>query len=271
MQRGEAIISRGIEIPNLPQQRVTLVAVSEMTPASVVKALQALSIKVMKVTADNRFTGSVSSHADMRCHLTGSQTGFCTDESLRAEFLRRGISLFRTNVHKFSKYPEDCSLNAARVGSYVFANPRCMCKELQKFYKEEQEQQKIEFIPVRQGYTKCNIAVVDERSIITEDNGIAAAARKAGLDVLQLRPGMVQLDGYPYGFIGGSCGKLAPNVLAFAGSVWGHPQVEQIIRFLKEHHVRALSLGNGLLQDIGGILPVKEKELENQKKRNYTK
>ena len=113
-------------------------------------------------------------------------------------------------------------------------------------------------IPVRQGYAKCSTAVVSEHAIITADSGIANAASLAGLDVLKLQPGYIHLDGYAYGFIGGTCGKLSASTIAFAGSVNRHPQAAEILKFLEQHQVQAISLYEGPLQDIGGILPLAE-------------
>ena len=69
---------------------------------------------------------------------------------------------------------------------------------------------------VTQGYANCSVAVVDERWIITADCGIARACRAAGLDVLQICPGFIR-SGMVLGFIGGCCGKLGADQLAFTG------------------------------------------------------
>lgn len=242
-----------VDSPNLPTSSVTMVAVSE-DAVEAIAALKQFGIRVLKITKSPKFAEPVASHADMQCHLVTGTTGFCTDDSLQKAFRNVGIHLCRTKVQNFSAYPEDCSLNAARVGSLVFANPKCICQELfeaiQRLY--------LTLIPVHQGYAKCSTVVVSERAIITADSGIAHAAGSAGLDILKLQPGYIRLDGYAYGFIGGTCGKLSASTIAFAGSVNSHPQAAEILKFLEEHQVQAISLHEGPLQDIGGILPLAE-------------
>jgi hypothetical protein len=266
---------RWVNSPNLPQNPVSAVAVSERA-GDVIQALETMKITVLKVPGDPRFSAPVSSHADMQCHFLSGGKGFCTNELLQRRFAAAGIFLLQTNVYDFSQYPQDCSLNAARIGHLIFANPKCLCPELKQAYQK----QGLHLIPVQQGYAKCSIVPVNEDAAITEDSGIADAVQSAGIDVLRLRPGAVALQGYPYGFIGGTCGKIAKNKLAFAGCIMRHPEARQILSFLQKHHVQAVSLIDGPLQDIGGILPLTEKEQateepsERKEKfaiRNYTK
>ncbi|WOC31008.1 MULTISPECIES: DUF6873 family GME fold protein [Caproicibacterium] len=226
------------------------------TAVQAVDALQQLGVSVVQILPSAQFAASVAAHADLQCCLMGAGEGFCANVQVQAAFQRIGIHLFQTNVHDFSTYPQDCSLNAARIGHFVFANPKCICTELQANIAERG----LQLVAVRQGYAKCSIAVVSEQAIMTADTGIAEAARTVGFDVLLLKPGHIELEGYPYGFIGGACGKLSATVLAFAGTISTHPQAVEISLFLKKHGVQALSLYDGSLQDIGGILPLAETE-----------
>lgn len=243
-----------VESPNLPKHPVTAVAVSSQAH-DVIAALEQMKIRVLRVPIAKQFAEPVASHADMQCHLTGHNRGICANTQLQDIFCKQyGGDFCRTSIGDFLSYPKDCSLNAARVGPFIFANPKCVCSEL----KNSIHQLGLTFVPVHQGYTKCSMAVVKKNAIMTADAGIAAAARKVGFDVLLLQPGHVLLSGYSYGFIGGTCGKLSSDVLAFAGSVKMHPQAAEIFTFLKKHNVKALSLCKGPLRDIGGILPLIE-------------
>ena len=239
--------------PNLPDGQITAAAVSEQAE-DVISALQQCGIHSIVVPASERFAKPVASHPDMRCWLTGGIQGFCTDKIIQNQMESIGMHLLQTNVQNFLQYPNDCSLNAARIGRFVFANPECLCDEV----KYAIEHLHLKLIPVKQGYAKCSIAVVSEHAIITSDIGIADAAASVGFDVLQLEPGSIQLDGYPYGFIGGTCGKLSAHILAFAGSLQMHPQAAEITQFLSDHNVVPISLTKGMLQDIGGILPLRQ-------------
>lgn len=72
---------------------------------------------------------------------------------------------------------------------------------------------------VNQGYTRCATAVVAKDAIITMDLGIRALAQFLGIDVLLVHEENVFLDGYDYGFLGGCCGLIDKNVVAFTGKL----------------------------------------------------
>ena len=110
-----------------------------------------------------------------------------------------------------------------------------------------------------QGYTRCAAAIVDQNSVITADMGLSMVLKRAGLTVLEIQPGAIRLPGYPYGFIGGCCGLIAPNQLAFTGSLGFHPDSQKIKSFLQERGVQWIELTNEPLLDIGGIIPITER------------
>ena len=85
------------------------------------------------------------------------------------------------------------------------------------------------------------------------------ALRTKGFAVLLIRPGHIALPGYDTGFIGGCCGKLAPDKLAFAGALSSHPDGERMREFLHSRCVAPVELRESPLVDVGGILPLRER------------
>jgi hypothetical protein len=140
------------------------------------------------------------------------------------------------------------------VGKRLICNPRFTDIVLLEHCASEG----IEIINVKQGYAKCSVCVVDENSIITADIGIANAAESVGLSVLRISAGYICLPGHECGFIGGCCGKLAPDIMAFCGDLSTHPDHKSIDAFLRERGVFAESLCRGQLTDIGGMIPLAE-------------
>lgn len=118
----------------------------------------------------------------------------------------------------------------------------------------------ITLVPVNQGYAKCSVCAVDERSIITQDPSIAQAAKRHGLNVLKIQAGRILLPGYDTGFIGGCSGLLGRKLLAFTGSLGAHPDGEWIKEFLHSRGVEPLELTDGPLYDVGSILPLLEED-----------
>ncbi len=74
------------------------------------------------------------------------------------------------------------------------------------------------------------------------------------MKVLRIRPGDIRLPGYSYGFIGGCCGKLAPDMMAFTGKLDKHRDGTRIKAFLGDRGVRTLELLEGELLDVGGLI-----------------
>ena len=149
-------------------------------------------------------------------------------------------------------YPYDAGLNFCIVGDKLFFNPKtanaklvekCGCKQ---------------FIPVKQGYTKCSICVIDENSIITSDKRIAEAAENAGMDALYLSEPFVKLDGFGYGFIGGAAFKISETDIAFTGKIVDTIVERKIESFLSRRNINPIYLTDSQIFDIGSAIPLTE-------------
>ena len=111
-------------------------------------------------------------------------------------------------------------------------------------------------VDVRQGYARCSSAVVDGRSVITADPGIAAALMKLGdVDVLTVEPGHVLLPGFDYGFIGGASGRVGDELI-FSGDLSAHPDFRAIEAFADQRGVRLKCFPEFPLTDIGSIIEI---------------
>lgn len=242
-----------VHTPNLPEKDATLVAVSFQNN-TIIHALHQRNIDTILILPDPRLPSSISSHADMLIHHLGRNHMAVVKGSMLKDRLEKiDFEVIETDKNISEKYPHDVALNAARVGDFLICNPSALDEKVYWYCEEK----KIKMIPVRQGYAKCSVAIVNEFSIITADLGIAQAAEKVGLDVLKISPGYVNLDGYSYGFLGGTCGKIGKNKLAFAGNIQLHPDYFEIQKFCYDRNVEVISLADIPLTDIGGILPLK--------------
>lgn len=160
----------------------------------------------------------------------------------------RGYAISFTEKSVGVTYPMDAGLCALDTGIYLICNPKTADPAVLRLFSDRV------LVPVSQGYTRCAAAVVDEHSIITADAGVSRAAKRAGMDVLDITAGAVKLDGFPEGFIGGASFLLNKNTLAFVGSLDEHPDKARILAFLKQKYVQPLFLAKGSLIDIGGAL-----------------
>ena len=243
-----------IKTPNLPESDVAVAAMSGTYP-EITDALTGLKINIISVQPCKDLDKSVCCHADMICHHLGENRMVVAngEEYLKKELEKFGFETSYSNKCILNFYPNDVILNCARVGNKLIAN-RSVLDNMVADYCEVNS---IEIVPVKQGYAKCSTIVVDNGSIITADPSIAHAAVTAGIEVLKITPGNVNLEGYEYGFLGGACGMIGKGKLAFTGNIKGHPDYCKIKAFCDQKKVKLISLRNGQLMDVGGILPLK--------------
>lgn len=239
--------------PNLPTSRVLTVITAPEKRTT--KALSSMGITCITTKESRDLSPPVNKHADMLCHhLGGKHIAVYNDQTeLIKKLINLGAVIIKPQKNLQADYPNDIALNVLRLAKLSFGKINSIDPKLLSYYSSSQE---VETVDVKQGYTKCSVCVVDEKSIITSDKSIAQKARERGINVLLISPGYIELKGYEYGFIGGTCGKIHKNILAFAGDIKTHPQSDDIINFCMERSVSVISLHNGPLQDIGSIIPI---------------
>ena len=145
-----------------------------------------------------------------------------------------------------SKYPENIRYNAACTGKFFIHNLRHTDPGLMKAAENTVK------INVSQGYTKCSVLIVDEDSIITSDEGIYKSCY-GKLNVLLINPGHIRLRGFPYGFIGGTSGRIGDTVI-FNGDITRHPDYEKIAAFIESRDLKIKYFTSSELEDIGSII-----------------
>ncbi|MBR6654431.1 MAG: hypothetical protein IKL27_06855 [Oscillospiraceae bacterium] len=242
--------------PNLPQGVVKTVIIGNGYH-ELEAALSKLGIKAIPIANNDGVAQPVRAHADMSAYYCGNGELIISKnifESCDTEMFPTGTMLYCSNAGQSDKYPMDIGLNACEVGDVIF----CSVENTDAAILEHAEKHGKKLINVRQGYAKCSVCVLDETHIITADKSIAEAAQNAGIEVLLIEPGYFELPGYDYGFIGGSCFKCSANMIAFTGSLEGHPDKEYILEFINKLGLKVVYLTNGRCFDVGSILPLSE-------------
>nr|WP_319488102.1 hypothetical protein [uncultured Caproiciproducens sp.] len=243
-----------IKTPNLPESDVALVAMSGTYP-KIQDALSTLGVQTILTKPCKGLSEPVCSHADMLCHHLGHNQMIVAsgEEYLKTELENYGFKVFYSNKRILDLYPGDVILNCARIGDKLIANRNTLDDTITDYCNTN----RVEIIPTNQGYAKCSTVIIDSCSIITADSSIAEVAVTAGIETLKITPGHVNLKGYEYGFLGGACGMIGKGKLAFSGDIKKHPDYYRIKCFCDERNVELISLNNGPLTDVGGILPLK--------------
>ena len=240
--------------PNLPEGRVTLAAVSGQYP-NIIKALEKRGIRCITTEPDGRLQTPVQSHADRQMfHLNDNRTFVLKGEqALKNKLEAEGFMVAETVYPPTANYPGDVPCNALSLGDKLFASMGAVDNSIFAIAQE----MGLRTIHVSQGYTRCSTAVINDSAFITMDGGIGAAGKFMGVDIMIIPERRILLPGYDYGFIGGCCGLIDKNVLAFTGRLDSLDFEKPIIDFLQKYNVQAVELTQEPIIDIGGILPLK--------------
>ena len=145
-----------------------------------------------------------------------------------------------------SPYPSDVKYNAFTVGNRLF----CNTKHTDPIILETARAKNYEIIHINQGYAKCSAIPLSNETVITSDIGICKKAREHGIDALLVGNDGVLLDGFPNGFIGGTC-AVSESEIFFSGNIDAHPNGEQIRAFAKKHGKKVSHIPTLPLYDFG--------------------
>jgi len=189
------------------------------------------------------------------CHIGDSQivAAIGIYKELK-EMIPSGFDLIEAGKPQKAIYPDDVGLNACIIGDKLLHNFKYTDPVIALYAKARC----IDAYSVNQGYTKCSVCVLSSDKIITSDNGIHELALKCGIISLLISSGNIKLDGYNTGFIGGCCGKLSANKIAFTGRLDSHPDAEKIFNFIDEAKIEITYLTDEPIFDVGSIIPIQE-------------
>lgn len=196
---------------------------------------------------------AVCGHPDMLLHIINSKTILVhrdIDENFVEKLKKLNFDVVFSKNSLKDTYPEDIILNSVSFPNLFVHNLKYTDNNLLSYMTNKIS------INVKQGYTKCSTAIVSRNSVMTSDKAIAKALRKENIDILLLPPGDILLPGLNYGFIGGCCGLLDENSMAFYGDLNYYAFGDMVLGFLGKHEVTPVYLRKGKLIDRGSIFIV---------------
>ena len=238
--------------PHLPDSKVRALIVGGCYAARLSPALESFGVRVIPCPRNPYVDARLSYHSDLSVYHVGGKCFYLArhlrESELAKELEHLGASVRFSKARQGGESPLDASLCALPLGDAVYHNAK-ICDELIV-------QSTSRFENIKQGYAKCAVCPVSSDAVITADKGVARVLEKNGVRVLQVLPGGIVLDGFDEGFIGGAAFKIAPDVLAFTGSLDLHPDKEKIEEFLSECGVRPEYLTAGQAFDIGSAFPI---------------
>ncbi len=244
-----------VKTPFLPTSKVTHVIVDKNAPTEFIENL--IKLNIIPILSDKlkNIMQSVSTHPDMQVHHIGENKIIC-EPSVFNHYNQLlaplGFKIISGLSELSCNYPNDIAYNVSRIGNILMHNINHTDKLILEYYTKNN----FSIIDTKQGYTKCATCIVAENAVITSDTGIAKQLLANGVDVLKINFGEISLKGMEYGFIGGTCGFIDKNLLAFCGNIENHSNYKELVKFTDKYLVDIISLYNGELKDIGSIIPI---------------
>ena len=156
-------------------------------------------------------------------------------------------------------YPNDIKYNVCIVGNKAIHN----FKHTDSKITQELEKNNFEIINVKQGYSNCSIAVIDEKSIILSDRGLYNNLKNSGLDILFLDyiPDIKLFDengeySQKNGFIGGAISRIGDNIVVF-GDLDKIDYYCNIRKFIESKNLKIIDFEGLDVVDYGGVIEQK--------------
>ena len=153
-----------------------------------------------------------------------------------------------------SPYPGEVRINVKRTGKAIVCNTKYVSESIKSY----SDNYGIDLIHSNQGYVGCSSILISDNVVMTDDESVYSAFCRIGFDCLMLSKGQIKLSGYSYGFIGGCCGFIDRNLIAFNGKLSTHGDADKIKSFLSKYNISYIELSDEPLTDIGGLVPILE-------------
>lgn len=163
----------------------------------------------------------------------------------------RGINLIPITHKICSPYPNDVPLNVRFFGKHIICNTEFVAEEIKIYAKFKN----YHLIHTNQGYAACS-TIHCKNTLITDDISLYKCSVQHQINSVLIDKGSVKLSENHYGFIGGCCGYIDKNTLAFNGELKTHSDYNKIINTLRMNGINYVELTHGDITDIGGIVPI---------------
>ncbi|MBR4892852.1 MAG: hypothetical protein IKZ35_02595 [Clostridia bacterium] len=234
-----------IKNPYLPQNEVSLFVYD--------KTIEFLK-DGFKSYEDKNVLKGINTHPDMTlCPLFNGDVVVSPESySYYSKLSSFGLNIIKGETTLKKDYPFDIAYNLVILGNKLFHNLKYTDKAVLKYL----ENKGVEFINVRQGYTKCSTLIVDENSVITCDMGLHKIYQKNMIDSLLISNNTICINNFNHGFIGGCGGRISHNTIGFFGDVTKHPDFIKIEEFLTKKNLKFKVLFDTPLFDYGSLIPL---------------
>ncbi len=243
-----------IKTPCLPKGNVKHCLIGEKYTDEI-KELKELGINCLTLKQNFLLQDEINNHADILAYNFGNGQVLVNNGSIGEDILKKiGTEPIFYSSQITSPYPYDIPLNVAFTGKHIICNTKYVAKEI----LDSAVSGNIELIDTKQGYSKCNLCIVGENAVITEDKGLAHLLKFYQYDVLLISSGDIHLSDNHYGFMGGASCKVSADRMYFSGDLSQHIDYTKITEFLNKYNVEPIFNKSRRLTDFGGVIQLTE-------------
>ncbi len=223
---------------------------------------------LIQIPRSDKVYFEISSHVDIFCTklndtliLEPSVYNLLKEQINKEDLCKKNI--ISGNELVSYKYPNDIKYNVCQIGRYVIHNFKYTDKSvLEKIYNMG-----LEKIDIKQGYSKCSIAVIDEKSVIVTDKKIANALQKKQIDVLLLENENIikniklfslkndNMYSNMNGFIGGAISRFKDKIVIF-GDLEKIDINYKIYDYITSKKLEIVQFKGHDIVDYGGIIEI---------------
>lgn len=213
--------------------------------------LKSLGYELFEIKPNPKLYYEISGHVDIHCAKI--KDFIISNPSIQIPNAILGNSILD------NKYPLDIPYNICIVGNLAIHNFQYTDQEILKILEKFNYTK----IQIKQGYSKCSIAVIDEKSAIVTDKKIAKILEEYNIDVLLLPENIIKnihlyknsaLDySGMNGFIGGCISRI-DNFVFVSGDLNKIDPSGTIRNFITCRNLNIIDFPGYDIIDYGGIL-----------------
>lgn len=241
--------------PLLPFKKANTIILDGRADKEIINNLKKHKLDIILTPECKEVQKPISYHPDIHLHPINYKKIVVAPnvfEYYNKIFKKTDIKLIKGESELGYNYPYDIAYNMARIGNFAIHNLKYTDEKLKYHLLKEG----IEMIDVNQGYSKCSIGIIGKNTVVTSDEIIHGKLIKKNIKVLLIENGYIELEGYNYGFIGGSMGNIDEDNVLLAGEFKTHIDGNKIKKYLKENKKRIIELKKGEIKDLGSLIPL---------------